>query len=214
MPKYHHGDLRNTLIEIATVLLAEEGVHGVSLRKIAQQAGVSHNAPYMHFPDKESVLAAIAEAGFRLLAVEVQSAISQSGASTRQQLVAASNAYVNFAIDRANHLQVMFHPFDVEKYPSLLAASQGSLNLLFELVKSGQDNGELKAGDPHAMTKSIWAMVHGIATTSLALAKPLPEQKPSRMEIAHKTTSLLPEQSSTTDVVSLFVSFLLDGIAV
>jgi AcrR family transcriptional regulator len=213
MPKYHHGDLRNTLIEIAIVLLAEEGVHGVSLRKMAQQAGVSHNAPYMHFPDKESVLAAIAEAGFRLLAVEVQSAISRSGASTRQQLVAASNAYVNFAIDRANHLQVMFYPFDVEKYPSLLIASQGSLNLLFELVKSGQDNGELKAGDPHAMTKSIWAMVHGIATTSLALAKPLPEQKPSRMEIAYKTTSLLP-QSSTTDVVSLFVSFLLDGLAV
>ena len=197
MPKYHHGDLRNTLIEIATVLLAEEGVHGVSLRKMAQQAGVSHNAPYMHFPDKESVLAAIAEAGFGLLVVEVQSAISRSGASTRQQLVAASNAYVNFAIDRANHLQVMFHPFDVEKYPSLLAASQGSLNLLFELVKSGQDNGELKAGDPHAMTKSIWAMVHGIATIS----------------IAHKTTSLLP-QNSTTDVVSLFVSFLLDGLAV
>ena len=54
MPKYHHGDLRNTLIEIATVLLAEEGVHGVSLRKMAQQAGVSHNAPYMHFADKEA----------------------------------------------------------------------------------------------------------------------------------------------------------------
>jgi AcrR family transcriptional regulator len=206
MPKYHHGDLRNTLIEIATVLLAESGVHGVSLRKMAQQAGVSHNAPYMHFPDKESVLAAIAEEGFRLLVVEVQSAISRSGASTRQQLIAASNAYVNFAIDRANHLQVMFHPFDVEKYPSLLAASQALLNLLFELVKSGQDKGELKAGDAHAMTKSIWAMVHGIATISLA--------KPSRMKIAHKTNSLLPEQSSTTDVVDRFVNFLLDGLAV
>ena len=198
MPKYHHGDLRNALVEIATELLAESGVHGLSLRKMAQKAGVSHNAPYMHFADKEAVLAAIAEAGFRLLAIEVQSAIALADQSIRQQLVAASTAYVKFAIDRANHVQVMFHPFDVEKYPSLLAASQASLNLLFELVKSGQEQGELKAGDPHAMTKSIWAMVHGVATIS----------------ISYQTTNILLEQNSTDDVVSVFVSFLLDGLAV
>jgi AcrR family transcriptional regulator len=197
MTKYHHGDLRNTLIAIAIKLLAEEGVHGLSLRKMAQKAGVSHNAPYMHFVDKESVLAAIAEAGFRRLAVEVTSAISTAGKSTRQQSIAASNAYVKFAIDRANHLQVMFHPFDMEKYPNLLEASQASLNLLFEIVKSGQKKGELRAGDPHAMTKAIWAMVHGVAVIS----------------IADQTTSLLPEQNSIEDVVSVFVNFLLDGLA-
>ena len=62
--KYHHGNLRNKLIAIATELLSEEGAHSLSLRKISQRAGVSHNAPYMHFADKEAVLAAIAEEGF------------------------------------------------------------------------------------------------------------------------------------------------------
>jgi AcrR family transcriptional regulator len=197
MSKYHHGDLRNALVEIATELLAEEGVQGLSLRKMAQRAGVSHNAPYMHFADKEAVLAAIAEAGFRSLAVEVQAAISQADCSTRHQLVAASNAYVKFAIDRANHVQVMFHPFDLEKYPSLLIASQASLNLLFELVKSGQEQGELKSEDIQGMTKSIWAMIHGIANIS----------------ISYKT-NILPGQNSTEDTVSMFVNFLLDGLAV
>lgn len=197
MPKYHHGDLRNTLLAIATELLAEDGFHALSLRKIAQRAGVSHNAPYMHFADKEAVLAAIAEEGFHLLTIDVESAISKAGIDTRQRLIAASTAYVHFALNHANHVQVMFRSYDVEKYPNLLDASQASLNRLFELVKLGQENGELSSGDTHEITKAIWAMVHGVAAIS----------------IAYKTTMLLPDKSSIDDVVSVFVRFLLDGIA-
>jgi AcrR family transcriptional regulator len=198
MAKYHHGNLRNTLIEVATELLAEEGTHALSLRKMAQRAGVSHNAPYMHFADKEAVLAGIAEEGFRLLAIEIESAIATADTSTYGRLIAASSAYIRFALDRPNHLQVMFRPYEVEKYPSLLAASQAALNCLFELVKSGQENHTLIAGNPHQMTKSIWAMVHGVAVIS----------------IAYQTNMLLPENTSIDDgVASVFVGFLLDGLA-
>ena len=197
MPKYHHGNLRNTLLEIATELLAEDGAHALSLRKMAQRAGVSHNAPYMHFSDKDAVLVAIAEEGFRLLAIAVEFAIVKAGKSARQQLIAASEAYVRFAIDRPEHLQVMFRPIEVEKYPKLLEVSQSSLNRLFELVKVGQESGELKSGDPHEMTKAVWAMVHGIAALS----------------IAYQTTILLPEQQSAEDVVTVLVNYLLDGLA-
>ena len=86
MAKYHHGNLRNALLAIATELLVEDGIQALSLRKMAQRAGVSHNAPYMHFADKEAVLAAIAEEGFRRLAIEVEAAISQAGQSSRQQI--------------------------------------------------------------------------------------------------------------------------------
>jgi AcrR family transcriptional regulator len=198
MAKYHHGDLRNALIEIAIELLGEEGTHGLSLRKIAQRAGVSHNAPYMHFADKEALLAAISEAGFRLLSIQVESAISRAGSSTREQLMAASNAYVNFAIDRPDRLQVMFYPYDAAKYPSTIAASQLSLNRLFEIVKTGQENGSLIAGNTEEMTKSIWAMVHGIATIS----------------IAYKTNILGSKNISTEQSTSILVNLLLDGLAV
>jgi AcrR family transcriptional regulator len=197
MAKYHHGNLRQRLIEIATELLAEDGVSDLSLRKIAHRAGVSHNAPYMHFADKEAVLAAIAEAGFQILATEVKTAISTAGDSNRQQLLAASHAYVRFALDRPYRLQVMFCAYDESKYPSVLVAARASLDRLLELVKDGQQQGELIAGNPQEMTKAIWAMVHGVATLS----------------IAYKTQMLLPDKTSTEASVSVFVKLLLDGLA-
>jgi AcrR family transcriptional regulator len=166
MSKYHHGDLRGVLIAVATELLAEEGVHTLSLRKIAQKAGVSHNAPYMHFADKEAVLAAIAEEGFRLLSETVREA--------------------------------MFYPYDLEKYPSLLEASQASLNHLFELVEVGQANGELTSDNPHTITKVIWAMVHGVTTLSTA----------------YKTNILSPDSPLTEETISTFMDCLLDGLAI
>jgi AcrR family transcriptional regulator len=193
--KYHHGNLRNRSIEIATELLAETGVSDLSLRKIAQRAGVSHNAIYMHFADKEAVLAAIAEAGFQLLAVAVAAAIATAGESNRQQLLAASHAYVRFALARPHHLQVMFYPYDESKYPSVQAAARAALDRLFELVRAGQERGELKPIDPVEMTKAIWAMVHGIAAISIAYQ-----------------TNILPRTSSEA-TVSVFVNLLLDGLA-
>jgi AcrR family transcriptional regulator len=198
MSKYHHGELRSALIVVATELLAEEGIHTLSLRKIAQKAGVSHNAPYMHFADKEAVLAAIAEEGFRLLAEAVAATIAQcSTISTRQKLIAASTEYVKFAVHHPNHVQVMFYPYDLSKYPSLLEISQAALNHLFELVKIGQENGEIVPGNTHKMTKAIWAMVHGVATLSTA----------------YKTNILLPESPLTEETISTFIDCLLDGIA-
>jgi AcrR family transcriptional regulator len=197
MSKYHHGDLRNALISIALELLAEEGLHALSLRKIAQKAGVSHNAPYMHFADKEAVLVAIAEEGFRLLAIEVESAISQAGSSTREQLTVASQAYVRFALEHPDRVQVMFRPVDEDKHPSLVKTSQASLNQLFELVKSGQEKGELNAGDTQAITKAIWAMAHGIAAIS----------------IAYQTSIISSTKLSSEDITAMFVSFLFDGLA-
>jgi hypothetical protein len=110
----------------------------------------------MHFVDKEAVLAAIAEEGFRLLTESVETVIAQfSMGSTRQKIIAASTEYVKFAINNPNHVQVMFYPYDLSKYPGLLEISQTSLNHLFELVKTGQDNGEIAPGSTHNMTKAI-----------------------------------------------------------
>jgi AcrR family transcriptional regulator len=198
MAKYHHGDLRNALITIAIELLAEEGVHGLSLRKISQRAGVSHNAPYMHFSDKEAVLAAIAEEGFQQLAMQVKRAIAPSEHSTSQQLIAASRAYVDFALNHPNHVEVMFRPTDVAKYPTLVEASQASLNQLFEIVQSGQVKGELVAGDTHSMTKAVWAMVHGVAMIA----------------IAYGAESISTEKTAIEDKVSVLIGFLLNGLAI
>ena len=67
-PTYHHGDLRNSLIRAALVLVAERGVEGFSLREAARTVGVSASACYRHFADREELLAAVAHEGITTLA--------------------------------------------------------------------------------------------------------------------------------------------------
>ena len=64
MSTYHHADLRAALLASAAQILEEQGVASLSLREVARRAGVSHNAPYRHFPDRDSLLAQMAAEGF------------------------------------------------------------------------------------------------------------------------------------------------------
>ena len=70
--RYHHGDLHATLLREAAVLLREQGIEGLSLRRLAERAGVSRTAPYHHFADKNALLCALAEQGFRKLETLMQ----------------------------------------------------------------------------------------------------------------------------------------------
>src|SRR5215470_1581765 len=80
--QYQHGDLREALIQGGLKLLSEQGLAGFSLRGAAQLAGVSHAAPYRHFADKQALVAAIAERGFRLLTASMREELAASGATT------------------------------------------------------------------------------------------------------------------------------------
>src|SRR5579885_1357404 len=94
---YHHGDLRHTLIQAGVELLAEEGAQELDLRKVARRAGVSHAAPYRHFADKQALIAAVTEEGFRLLAEEIQVALREVSDEPFEQLLGIARAYVHFA---------------------------------------------------------------------------------------------------------------------
>lgn len=73
--RYHHGDLKRTLLKVADAELAKRGVQGLSLREIAKKAGVSHTAPYKHFQDKDQLLSEMVLAEYKnlvLFAEEVE----------------------------------------------------------------------------------------------------------------------------------------------
>src|SRR5919106_3067320 len=98
MSTYHHGDLRTALLQTAAKILEKQGLVALSLRELARLAGVSHNAPYRHFPDRDSLLAALAAEGFELLGDALQS-------RPRREM---GEAYVEFALAHPERFRLMF----------------------------------------------------------------------------------------------------------
>lgn len=162
---YHHGDLRAALIRAGLAILAEEGVQALTLRAAARRAGVSHNAPYRHFADKEALLAAIAEEGFVELAARLEDARARVPQSPRAQLEDTGWAYVQYAVTHPDHLRVMFGGLiaNADGYPGLRDAEARAFNVLVAIIQAGQDAGAVIAGSPLQLAFAAWAMVHGLA---------------------------------------------------
>lgn len=154
---YHHGDLRQSLLDAAAELLASDGVEAVGMREIARRAGVSHAAPYRHYASREALLADLAAAGFQRLALRF--ARLPALAEAERRLVAMARAYVRFAREEPHAWRLMFgEAIDKSAFPVLLEASRAVFALLRETVQA------LGVVAP-ATTESIaaWAMAHGIA---------------------------------------------------
>jgi AcrR family transcriptional regulator len=161
---YHHGDLRNTLVQIGTEMLIESGEASLSLRKIAQQAGVSHNAPYQHFSDKNALLAAIAEDGFRLLGEAMDMATHDLIDDTPlERLIAVGQAYVAFAIGHPSHLQLMFGSFSSADYPRLAERAHETLQKLITIVGEIGAEGQLNDDNIHDVSTAVWMTLHGMS---------------------------------------------------
>lgn len=161
--KYHHGDLKNTLIQAGVEILSEEGVGGLSLRKVAQRAGVSHNAPYFHFADKQALIAAISTEGYRSLYEQLVMIRETYQADPRRQLVEAAFMYLRFAQTRPAHFKVTFSNA-VEREEAYLDLVEMADNLIGELIKivgDCQRAGILHPAPVGAMAVSVWSAVHG-----------------------------------------------------
>src|SRR5271166_2897161 len=120
---YHHGNLKQALIDAAVALVAEVGPRGFTLREAARRAGVSHNAPYRHFRDRDDLLATVATDGFDRLTRAMAGAGPK--ASPINRLRRSGIAYVDFALRWPQHFAVMFDaPCDQSAYPECAAAAQ------------------------------------------------------------------------------------------
>ena len=166
--QYHHGALREALVEGAARLAAEKGAAAVSLRAVARRAGVSQAAPYHYFADKSALLAAVAEEGFRLFDASQAAAVLASTDPT-ERLCALGVSYVRFALDRPHYFKVMFRPHLVEvaKYPSLSEVSGRAFERLVETVRAARLAHGHDDEDPLAAATMVWAVPHGLATLYL-----------------------------------------------
>lgn len=161
---FHHGDLRRALIEAANEILAEEGLDGLTLRKLALRIGVSHAAPYHHFEDKAAVLAAVAEMGFARLTEALQAATTAAGTDPFARLTATGRTYVAFALAHPGYFAVMFRP-DLSRpaaNPGVDQASGGAFQHLVEVMgECLGDRTPVEVRDHLVLT--AWSAVHGAA---------------------------------------------------
>jgi AcrR family transcriptional regulator len=173
--------LKNALIEAGVDILAEEGVGGLSLRKVASRAGVSHAAPYAHFADKQALIAAISTAGYCRLYERMQALIAKYSNDPLRQLVEVACAYVDFAGSDPAHFKVTFSGvIEKEKeYPAFVEVSQKTLRLVIQIVEACQASGVLKPGPADAAAVSVWSAVHGLA--SLLIENQIPHTVLERM---------------------------------
>jgi AcrR family transcriptional regulator len=162
---YHHGDLRRTLLDTAVDLVAEHDICALTLREVARRAGVTHAAPYHHFPSKAALVAAVAEEGYDALYASQSDAADQAGADPVERLRALGLAYVKFAMEHPGHFRVMFR-MDVADWthsPSLAEAAQRNMILLSSTIHQVIETQHLEM-DLMELTLAAWTVAHGLAT--------------------------------------------------
>jgi AcrR family transcriptional regulator len=199
------------LLQAAIELIAEVGPAAFTLREVGRRAGVSHNAPYRHFADREDLLAAVAAQGFRELTQAMLDA-ARKQARALDQLKHAGLAYVQFALRRPEHFTVMFDaPVSKREDARAAEAAEHCFGTLLSLVKSGQMERRLPAGDTLQLACLAWTMVHGIA--KLATARRLPYESTADILRFAKFVidESLPVRGSKTQVLTKRMGNPVDG---
>jgi AcrR family transcriptional regulator len=164
---YHHGNLREALLEAGLELLRRDSAESLGLRELARQAGVSRTAPYRHFESKEALIAAIAEQGFLRLQAYQDEAKRRYPDDVEAWFLEGARQYIRFAVDHPEHLKVMFGPY-ISHTPGhtdhpVYAVGNATFGKLVELVETAQRIGLVRAGDPVEVSVSVWSMLHGFA---------------------------------------------------
>lgn len=169
---YHHGDLKNTLVETAVAAAREHGPDAVVIRDIARQVGVSHNAAYRHFASRDDLLEAVADVGLQELADRMLSRLAEvptrrdAEALARSRLRAIGRAYVEFAVDQPGLFRTTWSalhtPPTGEQTDEELPPDPYRLlgMVLDELVAAGG----IPASRRPFSDIVAWSAVHGLAT--------------------------------------------------
>ena len=163
--RYHHGDLPRALLDAALRIVETQGTEALTLRAAARSAGVSQAAPYRHFTNKEAILAAVAEEGFRSLMAAIRQAAA-AGEDPLGRLRGVGLGYVTFATSHSSHFRVMFgrEMADRSASPSLRRLATETFKMLVDAISDCQRAGLVRAEEPAADLALIaWSSVHGLS---------------------------------------------------
>ncbi len=164
---YHHGDLRQALLSTATAMLNSQGIDSLSLRKIAENVGVSRTAAYHHFKDKHDLLCAIAAQGFSQWQQQAEQLMNKQYDVNEQAYKEFVYAYIRFATENANLYDLMFGRTIWKEQGSnetLRQAAYPSFDYQVKITQHWQQLGLLpQSASALRLAQVIWGTLHGIA---------------------------------------------------
>ena len=181
---YHHGNLREALVDAALDLIAEKGPAGFTFAEAARQAGVSPAAPYRHFRDRDALMADVAKRGFERFEKQLATAWDEGRPNLRQAFERVGKAYLAFARDEPAYFSAMFESgLSVSEHRELQDAGDRAFAVLRGACEA------LVAAMPAArrppammMALHVWSLSHGIASLF------------ARGDSARRTLPMAPEE--------------------
>lgn len=177
---YHHGDLRKTLIDAAVRHIDAHGTEGLSLRALAREADVSATAPYRHFENRTTLLAAVAAEGFAELEASMESDPERLLSEPLMVLHESGLGYIDYARRNSVKYHLMFGDAigDFSLHEPLLEAAR-SCYLTFEaILVAGIRGGVLVDIDPRELGGTVWSVVHGLAGVVMAAQRKAAASEP------------------------------------
>jgi AcrR family transcriptional regulator len=162
---YHHGNLRETLVECALKMIGEAGPNGFTLAELARAAGVSGAAPYRHFRDRNALIAEIARQGFERFSRDLRAAWDQARPTPLAAIENCGRAYLAFARREPAFYAAMFEPgFPLEDDPALLSESERAFGVLRQAADAVVKTMPAAGRPPSLMVAlHLWSLAHGIA---------------------------------------------------
>ena len=163
--KYHHQDLRNTLLENAEKLMSERGIAGLTLRELAERSDVSRQAPYHHFSSKHALLCAVAERSFDDLNNLLDQAGINDATSIQERLKDYVIAYVRYAAENPEKYELMFGAVTWRNEPSAELTEKGhaTFRRYTNIIRQFKEHGDMPSYfDETRMSQITWATLHGL----------------------------------------------------
>jgi AcrR family transcriptional regulator len=195
---YHHGNLRQALLDAGLELVTKKGISGFTLREVARCAGVSHNAPYAHFRDRADLVAALAAQGLRGLRDALAEARDRTTGNAIDRLRSTGVAYVRFAIQNPAAFRLIMRP-ELRQTPPKTGDGQEvdrlaeeTLGVLSGVLHEAAERGEISPDGLEDNILVCWSAVHGLAVLVLdQMLQQAQGQEVDAIALAERLTDLI-----------------------
>jgi AcrR family transcriptional regulator len=189
-------DVRAGILQASIALMNEGGLGALSMREVARRAGVSHQAPYHYFADRETILAELAGDGFDKLYDYMVSAIGLAKDKAGKNR-AMGEAYIRFALNHPEVFKLMFRceMCDLSRYPDAKVKADRCFNVVVQTLGASGNSSD-KTNPDLAPVIASWSMAHGLATLMLEgkLAQNFGETTDQREAAAGRIIALFSER--------------------